>query len=740
MQSSIATNPNPPANANPEGGIDLGSILSTLKRHIGLIAAITTACAGVAGARAYFSPPTYTARFDILIQPLSAETEVIQTSITDTTPNQKQTSLSLEDQARILTGPGVLQPVVVKSMEEEIANCTLASSNTGVSEEEHQRRCYSSIRERLNLRTTEDSRIVGATLEGASREETRYLAELISKTFLDYGLASRQRDIRQGLDFLNEKVPDVRQRVESLEADLEALRQNNNLITPEARGGQLNEQINNFDSQYLALLVELDQKVSLYDDLRQELAQRPQDTSVSPALSESGRYQALISNLLDLDSQIAEASTLFLDASPDMQVLIEERNNLLNLLAREGANVQRELLTEIELLNTQRAALEATLDSLNVDVDTLASVSRQFTDLERDLAIAINNLNQLLERRETLQIEAAQRELPWELVTPPTLSASTESLTNSLVLGGILGVLLGTGLAFLLDAQKGVLYSPKDIKRITPVPILGLIPYNQAVGRGDDEEYLLTLFPPVIPSSASGLNQPKSVSKGASNGSLPNDDIFDLREAFRSLAINIQQASEEGSFYSLALSSVDEELADSTTATYLAWMAAEMGHRVLLIDADLEGAYLHKSLGLPNKRGFSNLLAQDLSLKEVYHRSPMEHNLFFMTTGQTARDPAKLLLSHNIRKLIKQAQAEFDLVIFNCPPFTQYADAGLIAAETNGLALLSHLGAVKSYQLEETLEKVWISNLPLIGFIAKEMPPKLPLLPKQRLFEFSKVS
>ena len=111
-----------------------------------------------------------------------------------------------------------------------------------------------------------------------------------------------------------------------------------------------------------------------------------------------------------------------------------------------------------------------------------------------------------------------------------------------------------------------------------------------------------------------------------------------------------------------------------------------------------------------------------------------------MTTGQTARDPAKLLLSHHIRKLIKQAQAEFDLVIFNCPPFTQYADAGLIAAETNGLALLSHLGAVKSYQLEETLEKVWISNLPLIGFIAKEMPPKLPLLPKQKLFEFSKVS
>ena len=209
----------------------------------------------------------------------------------------------------------------------------------------------------------------------------------------------------------------------------------------------------------------------ILDDLQQELAQQPQDASVSPALSESDRYQALISNLLDLDSQIAEASTLFLDTNEDMQVLIEERNNLLNLLAREGNNVQRELLTEIELLNTQKASLEATLNSLNVDVDILASVSRQFTDLERDLAIANNNLGQLLERRETLQIEAAQRELPWELVTPPTLSATTESLTNSLVLGGILGVLLGTGLAFLLDAQKGVLYSPKDIKRITPVPI-----------------------------------------------------------------------------------------------------------------------------------------------------------------------------------------------------------------------------------------------------------------------------
>lgn len=60
-----------------EGGLDLGSLLSTLKRRLWLIAGVTATVTAAAGVRAYLSPPTYSAAFEVLIQPLSAETEVI---------------------------------------------------------------------------------------------------------------------------------------------------------------------------------------------------------------------------------------------------------------------------------------------------------------------------------------------------------------------------------------------------------------------------------------------------------------------------------------------------------------------------------------------------------------------------------------------------------------------------------------------------------------------------------------
>ncbi|NJL45473.1 MAG: CpsD/CapB family tyrosine-protein kinase [Leptolyngbyaceae cyanobacterium SM2_3_12] len=107
----------------------------------------------------------------------------------------------------------------------------------------------------------------------------------------------------------------------------------------------------------------------------------------------------------------------------------------------------------------------------------------------------------------------------------------------------------------------------------------------------------------------------------------------------------------------------------------------------------------------------------------------MEPNLYVMTAGTTTTDPGRLLSAGKIRRFITKTETYFDLVIFAAPPFSEYADAALIGAEVSGLALVSHLGTVKSAQLEHTLEKLWVSKIPLLGLIAQEAPVKLPLLP-----------
>ncbi len=705
-----------------EGGLDLGSLLSTLRRRFWLIAGVTAAVTAAAGVRAYLSPPTYSAAFEILIQPQSAETEVI--SSLSEVPKSRSTPLTLADQTKILTGPGVLQPVVTDLRAKGLVGCVPPNQAgaTGLSEAELDSLCYARIKSRLGIQLTKDSRIFQAMYRGDSSQDVEYVANLISQTFLDYGLASRQRDLQQGLSFLADKIPDARQRVDELQTNLETLRQGSNLITPEAEGGKLSSQISGFENEYRSVLIQLEENLTLYEELQRQLTQRPQDASVSSVLSNNSRYQAMVQQLLELDSQIAQASTLFLNTSPEMQVLQEQRQNLLVLMAREGANAQQELLGQIDVLASREEALSSTLDGLNIDVDQLAEITRQFTDLDRELTIANTNLSQLLARRETLQIEAAQRELPWELITPATLATDVANLTNNLVLGGLLGLLLGVGLALALDSQKDVLYTPRDLKRVTPVPILGLIPHNAAVEQGYDEQHLLSLYK-VMGEALNGTG------KGSKKGALPIEDMYAYREAFRSLVANLQRLDADRPLKSLVISSADNQLADSTTAAYLAWAAAELGNRVLLIDADFRFPHLHNFLDLPNQQGLANILAGELDLKNVIKRSPTEPNLFVLTTGTTNIDPARLLSSVKMKQFVTKTEAYFDLVIYDSPPFAEYADAALLSAETSGLVLVSHLGTVKTAQLEQALEKLWISKIPLIGLIAKEAASKLTLLP-----------
>jgi capsular exopolysaccharide synthesis family protein len=723
----------PAAQVNNET-LDLGRVFSALRRKALLILAITLATGAAAGLRAKLSPPTYSAVFEILIQPPRGEAQVAS-EITGQPRQANDSLLSLDDQVKILTSPGVLNPVVNHVKTENLPICssvfleTTDTSSAPSFQVDPQELCYKFIRGQLSIQLTEvpnnaqASRIFRSHFVGSTPEEVQRIADLIAQRFLDYGLETRQRDIQQGIAFLDDKLPEVRDQVDALQKELEALRQNNNLITPESRGTQLTSQINTYESEYLNVLVELEGTINLYKSLERQLATQPQDQAVSSVLSDNARYQVLIQELLRLDGEISAASTLFLDSSPDLQALQEQRQNLLQLLNREGSNALQELALQIDGLATRKAALQQTLTSLSVEVDSLASVARQFTDLDRELLIATENLTQLLARRETLQIEAAQRELPWELITPPTLTVSTSSLPRDVGLGLVLGLLLGVGVALLLDTQKDVLYTTSDIKRVTPVPILGLIPHNEVVERGYDESHLIKLYQRV-PAIANGSSRPP-----LTNGLVPPDSLHAFKEAFRSLMANLKRIDSEKPVRSLVICSTDAQLADSTTAAYLAWAAAEMGNRVLLVDANFRLPHLHNFLALPNDKGLSNILAGELELKQVIKRSPVEPNLFTLTAGSATGDPVRLLSSTKIQQFIAKTESYFDLVIYDAPPFTEYADASLIAAEASGLALVSNLGRVKSAQLEQALEKLWISKIPLLGLIAKEYAPKGALLP-----------
>ncbi|MGB3297882.1 MAG: Wzz/FepE/Etk N-terminal domain-containing protein, partial [Phormidesmis sp.] len=227
-----------------DGDVNVSQVIHTLQRKWFLIAGITLATTAAAAAKVFTDTPVYSDTLEILVQPLSVENEVISSTIPDTTSKTERPASSLDaDLLKILASPSVLTPVVeeVKGRYPEFCR----SSNSEVSPADvTDEQCYKSLVSKLLLESLEsDSEILQVTLEDPDPQRVLFILKAVSDAYLKYSLSSKQADISQSIEFVDQKLPDLRKKVNSLQGQLQKLRLDNNLIDPDSRGEQLASQM-----------------------------------------------------------------------------------------------------------------------------------------------------------------------------------------------------------------------------------------------------------------------------------------------------------------------------------------------------------------------------------------------------------------------------------------------------------------------------------------------------------------
>lgn len=686
-----------PQEQDQEGGLRLDRFASALKRHVLLIAGVTTVTASAAVFKAVTDTPTYQAGFELLTPPVTLETQIISTLNPDALSNQSDIVGVAVDETKlkILTSPRVMEPIL-EELQKDYPDITYGNLVS-------------------NLRITPDQ--TGNTLtvyyKGTNPEQVISVLEVVSEAYLRYSLEDRQSDIHRGIDFVDEQLPIARRRVEELEGELEALRQQANLIDPLLQGEQLSEQTAKFVAEQLDLRVQIEQTQELYQSLQQELSNGG-ELAASSALLQNDRYQALLNQLLEVDSQLAQELTLYLEDSPEIEVLEERRRNLQPLLQREGIRVQEQVASQIRELQDRDQALSDTIRTLNQSTKQLSTVAREYNNIQRELEIATTNLNQLLTKREALRIDAAQRQTPWEVLTPPSdPKASSASAKRNLVLGTVLGLLLGSGIAILVDRRSGKVHTVDELKETARLPLLAAIPYNKLLLHDDQS---LTFSMNHLGTIGLDLDL-------LSLASHVHDDqqehtLSPFFEAFRMLATNIRLSNPDHPIKSFAISSAIPNAGKSTISFYLAYAAASMGQRVLLVDADLRRPTLHRMCNIPNMKGISNYTTGEYELEDVIVDLPMHENLFLLPSGPVPPDPIKILSAQKIDNLLQRIYEWFDLVIFDTPPLLGFADSYVVTARTQGVLLAFKLGQIKRSQVETVLDELRLANVPILGMVA----------------------
>jgi len=419
----------------------------------------------------------------------------------------------------------------------------------------------------------------------------------------------------------------------------------------------------------------------------------------------------LVSQLRDIDSQIAAELARFREDNPAIQALRQKRKNLLPVLQQEAkralGNKLVEVGNQIAGLEMQAAKIAQAENSSNQQIKQLPALARHYTDLQRELVIATQSLNRFLEKRESLQIEVAQKEIPWQVIAAPQIPTLpiSPNVQRTLILGAIAGILAGIGAALLLERLDNGFHSAEDLKELIKLPLLGVIPFHKQL-----KSQAFATESTVEANSDGYKVEVRDRNKEAYS-------YFPFLEAFRSLHTNISFLSSDTPIQSLVVSSAVQGDGKSTLALHLAETAAAMGRRVLLVDADLRRPQIHQALNLSNELGLSNVISGNLPVLDAIQRSPLEENFFVLAAGQIPPDPVKLLSSKKMQNIMHQLRQEFDLVIYDTPPLLGFADSSLLATHTNGIVLVVRAGKTDRSALMQALDRLKLSRATILGTV-----------------------
>jgi len=154
----------------------------------------------------------------------------------------------------------------------------------------------------------------------------------------------------------------------------------------------------------------------------------------------------------------------------------------------------------------------------------------------------------------------------------------------------------------------------------------------------------------------------------------------------------------------------------TVTAVNLAWSLAESGKKVLLLDADLRSGQAASMLGLSPDRGLTQVLRGEISFEEAQQPGGIE-GLYVLAAGGSAADPAALLNSDAMRRLIGTLRERFDYILMDLPPVTVVSDALSAAESADGMLVVIRRGQTRRRELENTLRTLDGQRVKVLGLV-----------------------
>jgi capsular exopolysaccharide synthesis family protein len=556
--------------------------------------------------------------------------------------------------------------------------------------------------------------VLYVTLRWRDPAKGRQILNELSKEYTKFSQTQRQAALDSGVEFLNQQAPDINNRVVKYEAELKAFREKYNMLDPSSLAASIIAKRDSLVAQVMDLQI---QQSDLYSKLKSAESGRLQwNPSGSPTVVEQmGRTGTIIpgklqgnvqgnvpgsgqqvpsSELFEFERQLANAKAVYRDDSPIVQSIKAQRDQLLPLVRKQSTDLLR---AELLANESQQDELNRQILLLNENFRNSPTMMRRYEELQQKLTTARSNYNAYTTARDNYRLQRARATSPWQVIAPAEFAdiPVEPNLQSNLMRALMLGLMAGVGAAILRERTDNVFHTPMETERDLQLPVLGLIPY-------------LPLEP--------GVEISTSISKMSAS------ERFAIKESLRSLFTTFRLLRADRDIRLVGVTSSTQGEGKSTAVTIFARTLADLGLRVLVVDADLRLPMQTRYLGLAQGDGFSSVLTDNTrDLRSLIQ--PIQDNLDVLPAGPKPPDPAKLLNSARAQEVVNDIRDldEYDIVLFDAPPCLMLADPILLGEKLDGILFLVGLGKVSRELAPQACRRIKATGVDVLGLICNQV-------------------